>query len=193
MLPKSAGGCPWRLQKHDDILQALAALTLDNTVAEIEWTSDIWASNHMTGQPGMLFNIREYYGTDYIIIGNGSSLPILGIGDTLVKQKNTALPLKNVLFVPDLKKNLLSISQLTTQFPVNCEFSDIDFCVKKRATGQLVITRWRKGDLYVLHNSPKLYISHRFKSRSADIWHQHLGHPQVSALQLLKNKDWLML
>jgi hypothetical protein len=56
-----------------------------------------------------------------------------------------------------------------------------------------VITRWRKGDLYVLHNSPKLYISHRFKSRSADIWHQHLGHPQVSALQLLKNKDWLML
>jgi histone deacetylase 1/2 len=85
----------------------------------------------MTGQPSMLSNIREYYGTNYVIIGNGSSLPILGIGDTFVKQRNTALPLKNVLFVPNLKKNLLSVSQLTTQFPVNCEFSDVDFCVKE--------------------------------------------------------------
>ena len=179
---------PKKSTKLDDIPQALAALSLDNTVAETEWTSDTGASNHMTGQPGMLSNIHEYYGTDYVIIGNGSSLPILGIGDTLVKQRNTVLPLKNVLFVPDLKKNLLSVSQLTTQFPVNCEFSDVDFCVNERATGQPVITGRRKGDLYVLHNSPELYFSHRFKSGSADIWHQRLGHPQFSTLQLLKNK-----
>ena len=131
---------PKKTTKNDDIPQALAALTLDNTVAKSEWTSDTGASNHMTGQPGMLSNIREYYGIDCVIIGNGSSLPILGIGDTLVKQKNTALPLKNVLFVLELKKNLLSVSQLTTQFPVNCEFYDVDFCVKERATRQPVIT-----------------------------------------------------
>jgi hypothetical protein len=52
----------------------------------------------------MLSNIHEYYGTKYVIRGNGSSAPILGIDDTLVKQKNTALPLNNVLFVLDLKK-----------------------------------------------------------------------------------------
>ena len=51
-----------------------------------------------------------------------------------------------------------------------------------------MITGQRKGDLYVLHNSPELYFSHRFKSGSADIWHQRLGHTQVSTLQLLKNK-----
>jgi hypothetical protein len=56
----------------------------------------------------MLSNIHEYYGTKYVIIGNGSSAPILGIDDTLVKQKNTALPLNNVLFVLDLKKKICS-------------------------------------------------------------------------------------
>ena len=80
------------------------------------------------------------------------------------------------------------MSQLTTQFPVNCEFTNVDFCVKERQTGHPMITGRRKGDLYVLPNSSELYFSHRFKSGSADIWHQRLGHPQFSALQFLKNK-----
>ena len=35
---------------------------------------------------------------------------------------------------------------------------------------------------------PESYFSNRFKSGSVDIWHQRLGHPQIKALQLLKNK-----
>lgn len=179
---------PKRSAQHNEIPQALAALTLDNTITETEWTSDTGASNHMTGKLGMLTNIRETCGTDHVIIGDGSSLPITGIGDSCIKQTNTTLPLHNVLLVPNLTKNLLSVSQLTTQFPVNCEFSNVDFCVKERKTGQPLITGRRKGDLYVLPTSPELHFSHRFKSGSADIWHQRLGHPQFSALQLLKNK-----
>ena len=34
----------------------------------------------------------------------------------------------------------------------------------------------------------ELYFSNRFKSGSTDIWHQRLRHPQIKALQLLKNK-----
>jgi hypothetical protein len=115
-------------------------------------------------------------------------LPIVGIGDSFIKQNNTKLPINDVLLVPELTKNLLSVSQLTKQFPVNCEFSDVDFCVKERKTGQSLITGRRKGDLYVLHNSPELHFSYRFKTGSAEVWHQRLGHPQFSAVQLLKNK-----
>ncbi|RVX02174.1 Retrovirus-related Pol polyprotein from transposon RE1 [Vitis vinifera] len=122
---------PKRPTQQDDIPQALAALTLDNTIAKMEWTSDTGASNHMTGKQGMLTNIRNYSGSDSILIGDGSSLPILGIGDSSIKQKN-----------------------------------------KERQTGHPMITGRRKGDLYVLPNSPELYFSHRFKSGLADIWHQ---------------------
>ncbi|KAK2458167.1 putative mitochondrial protein [Trifolium repens] len=183
--------CWWVPKKPtqvDDIPQALAALTLDNTIAETEWISDTGASNHMTGTTSMLSNIRQSSGTDSVLIGDGSPLPIHGIGDSFIKQKNITLPLHDVLLVPDLTKNLLSVSQLTKHFPVNCEFSNADFCVKERETGEPIITGRRKGDLYVLSSFPELYFSNHFKSGSADIWHQRLGHPQTLALQLLKNK-----
>ena len=67
----------------------------------------------------MLTNIQNYSGSNSVLIGDGSSLPILGIRDSSIKQKNNILPLHDVLLVPHLKKNLLYISQLTTQFPIN--------------------------------------------------------------------------
>lgn len=63
-------------------------------------------------------------GTNDVIIGDGSSLQINGMGDTNIKQMTIMLPLKNILFVLELIRNLLSVNQLTTQPPVNCEFSD---------------------------------------------------------------------
>ena len=120
----------------------------------------------------MLTNIQNYSGSDSVLIGDGSSLPILGIGDSSIKQKNKVLPLHDVLLVSHLKKNILSVSQLTTQFLINCEFTNVDFCVKERQIRQPMITKSRKGDLYVLPNSSELYFSHHFKSGSTDIWHQ---------------------
>ncbi|KAF9672126.1 hypothetical protein SADUNF_Sadunf11G0008300 [Salix dunnii] len=79
----------------------------------------------------------------------------------------------------------------SNQFPVKCEFTNIDFFVKERQTGQIVIAGRRKGDLYMISNSPELYFSHRFKPGSTTIWHQRLGHPQFSTLQLLKNKGMI--
>ena len=111
----------------------------------------------------MLTNVHKYNGTDSIIIGDGSSLPITYIGNSSIKQKNNVLPLNDVLLVPNLKKNLLSVSQLISQFPVNCEFSNVNFCVKERNTGHPLITRKRKGNLYVLSDEPKAHFSYRFK------------------------------
>ena len=87
----------------------------------------------MAGKQGMLTNIRNYSGSYSVLIGDGSSLPILVIRDSSIKKKNKVLLIHDVLLVPHLKKkNLLSVSQLTTQFPVNCEFTNVDFCVKER-------------------------------------------------------------
>jgi hypothetical protein len=86
------------------------------------------------------------------------------------------------------KKNFLSISQLTSQFPVNCESSDVDFCVKEWKTRHPLITGKRKGDLYVLSNVPEAHFSYWFKSGTIDVWHQRLGHPQALVVSLLKNR-----
>ena len=182
---------PKRTDQNHELPQALAALTLDTSVIDTEWTSDTGASNHMTGQQGMLTHLNKYNGTDSIVIGDGSSLPITGIGNSIIKQKNNVLPLHDVLFVPNLKKNLLSVSQLTSQYPVNCEFSNVNFCVKERNTGRPLITGRRKGNLYVLSDEPEAHFSYRFKSGTTNIWHQRLGYPQFSTIPLLKNKGFI--
>lgn len=163
--------CWWLPNKttQTDIPQALAALTLDTTIANTEWTSNTGASNHMIGKTDMLTNPRKYKGINTVLIGNGSSLQISGIDDTTIKQKNTTLPLQNVLYVLDLTKNTLSVSQLTTQFPINCEFFDVNFHVKDPAIGQNLITGTRRGDLYVLSNLPELHFSNMHKSGMTEV------------------------
>ncbi|KZV38965.1 hypothetical protein F511_40717, partial [Dorcoceras hygrometricum] len=182
----------WHLSKYtqaqDEIPKALAALTLDNSVLDIEWTSDTGASHHMTGNAGMLKNKRPYFGNDSVLIGDDTLLGIKSVGDTQIKNGNQTLPLNDVLHVPNLNRNLLSISQLTDHYPVNSELSNVDFCVKERETGPKLMQGQRKGDLYVISSPHELYFSHRFKSSTAEVWHQRLGHPQISTLKLLQQK-----
>lgn len=123
-----------------------------------------------------------------MLIGNGSLLGIKSIGDTTINSGNQVLPLHDVLHVPRLNRNLLSVSQLTDSYPVNCEFSNVDFCIKERETGHKVMTGQRKGDLYVIPSPHELHFSRRFRSGTVELWHQRLGHPQTSTLRLLQQK-----
>lgn len=77
--------------------------------------------------------------------------------------------------MPKLKRNLLSVGQLTDHYPINCEFSNLGFCVKEREIGHKGMTGKHKGDLYVISSPHELHFSSRFKSGTADLWHQQLG------------------
>ncbi|KAG7966996.1 hypothetical protein I3843_08G077300 [Carya illinoinensis] len=134
----------------DDIPQALAALTLENNIHDTEWTADTGASAHMTGNSGMLSNLRQYLGHDAVLIGDGSLHTITHIGDTIIQSGHSFIKLKDVLLVPDLAKNLLSISQLTSDYPYNCDFSGVGFSIKERATNRTLLTGRRKGNLCVV-------------------------------------------
>lgn len=120
--------CWWIPKKSEPtnlaLPQAFAALTLDTSVIETEWMTDTGASNHMTGKAHLLKNFKPYKGSDSVLIGDGSSLTICGIGDTKVQQPNASLPFHDVLYVPALTKKLISVSQLTSHLPVTCEFSN---------------------------------------------------------------------
>ena len=120
----------------------------------------------MTTNTGMLSNLKEYTGYDSVFIGDGSPLKIDAIGDTLVSDGKNKLLLRDVLLVPQLTRNLLSISQLTTQYPLKCEFTDKLFCVKERATRRILLIGQRKGDLYVLSIIKEAHFSNRKNART---------------------------
>lgn len=69
-------------------------------------------------------------------------------------------PLLDVLVVPRLTKNLLSISKLTSDLPFKVIFIDSSFVVvQNRVTNQVVATGRRDDGLYVLERGQAAFIS----------------------------------
>ena len=142
----------------------------------------------MTPDPSQLDKVEPYHGKDCVIVGNGASLPITHTG-TLSSSSN--FQLLDVLVVPRLTKNLLSISKLTSDFPLSVTFSHDNFIVQNRITGMAVAKGKRAGGLYVLECAHSAFVSvlrNKTLHASFELWHARLGHVNHSILSLLNKK-----
>ncbi|KAL0423115.1 UNVERIFIED_CONTAM: putative mitochondrial protein [Sesamum radiatum] len=93
------------------------AVTISNQINyESDWIVDSGCSNHMTGDKEKLKNVSKYVGNRVVVTADNSKLPITHVGNTVVSpQYNEAeVPLKDVFHVPGMKKNILSVAQLTS-------------------------------------------------------------------------------
>lgn len=89
-------------------------------------------THHVTVDHGNLSIHSEHQGHAHLQVGNGSGLRIANIGSSSLRTSSSSLKLHNVLHVPHITKNLLSISQLTKDNNVCCEFHVDDFFIKDR-------------------------------------------------------------
>jgi hypothetical protein len=142
------------------------------------WFPDTGATYYMTGDPGNLHTLTPYHGTDGVMVGNGESLPITHIGQANISYGSSFFKLKDVLLVPDIKKDLLSVSKLTSNYPLQFEFDGHGFVIKNKTTNRIVATGNRRGGVYTLNGGFASFYSHRFRRINTEGWHQWLGHPQ---------------
>ena len=71
---------------------------------------DSGASRHFTGYKEALSNLIEKETNLEIILGDNTTYPVKGTGTiTIHSNQGQILHLQDVLYVPDLKKNLVSI------------------------------------------------------------------------------------
>lgn len=124
------------------------ALTVSAPAGAPIWYVDTGASAHMTASPSTLKFSQPYSGKDQVIVGNGDSLPISHNGSHSI---TPTLDLLNVLVVPHITKNLLSVSRLINDFPVDVLFSHDSFTIQSRNTGIPMARGKREGGLYVLN------------------------------------------
>ncbi|KAM1349826.1 hypothetical protein EV1_003835 [Malus domestica] len=85
----------------------------DTTVQEEAkvWFVDNGCSNHMTANKNILHNV-DTTNLTRVKMGNGQLVDTLGRGTIAVHTKNGKMFIKDVMLVPDLKQNLLSLGQL---------------------------------------------------------------------------------
>lgn len=115
------------------IHKALSALHIQEIDPD-DWLpdSDSGASSHMSGNRKFFTSLTNYHGADTVMVGNGQVLPITAIGSVSLSTTCGTITLHNVLLVPSLKQNLLSISQLTTESSYNFVFTADSFSITHR-------------------------------------------------------------
>ena len=83
------------------------------------WYPDSGATHHLTADMANLSTFSEYHGQDQVHVGNGNTLTIKHIGSSLLRTPHNSFQLTNMLHVPHITKNLLSVRQFTKDNGVN--------------------------------------------------------------------------
>jgi transposase InsO family protein len=134
----------------------------------------------MTSDPG---NFTHYcpssvHDNSRIIVGNGSTLPVLGRGSTTIHNSNHSFHLSNFLHTPNLIKNLISVRKFTKDNVCSIEFDSLGFSIKDLHIRKEILRSSSRGDLYPFHyDRPSHTPVALHISTDTNLWHQCLGHP----------------
>lgn len=155
-----------------------------------DWIVDSGCSNHMTGDMDKLQNMSEYKGGRVVVTANNCKLPISHIGKTLIVPRFSQhqVQLQNVYHVPGMKKNLLSVSQLTSSgnyvvFGPN----DVKVYQSLRPTSPPILEGRRLESVYVM-SAQAAYVDKTRKNETSDLWHARLGHVSYHKLKVMMKK-----
>ena len=146
----------------------------------------------MTGDQRKLQDKKEYKGSRKESTTNNTQLSIAQIGNTTIVPDNKSnTVLHSVYHVPGIKRNLLSVSQLTTSGNYVL-FGPEDVKVYKvvKIIGKLTIEGRRVESVYVL-SAESAYVDNTRKNETIDLWHARLGHVGYHKLKLIMEKFML--
>jgi hypothetical protein len=103
-------------QSTEDMCETISLLhysALTGTIEDDMWIIYSGASRHMTGDQARLSNLNEKKTSYKVELGDKSTYPVEGFGQASVKlESGNHVHLSNVLYVPGLENNLVSISCL---------------------------------------------------------------------------------
>ncbi|CAL5376411.1 unnamed protein product [Camellia sinensis] len=101
--------------------------------SDSNWFLDPGATSHMTNDLSNLSFYQPYQGHDQVAIGDGTTLPIVHTSNVLLP---TPFPfrLTNMLHVPTLSSNLLSVHHLAVDNNCTITFDEDSFLVQDKNT-----------------------------------------------------------
>jgi hypothetical protein len=146
------------------------------------WYIDSGCSKHMTGDKSKFLTLGDSKSGN-VTFGNDAPGKIKGKG--IVSLCNGKRKAQDVLFVEDLKHNLLSVSQVCDR---GCEvvFTSKDYRIKTVDSGQLVAKGIRtENNVYVLKEEEE--ECNLSKYDESWLWHRRLGHLNFDHIIKLKN------
>lgn len=153
-----------------------------SSVADDIWYIDSGASMHMTRNKGWMYNCKPASITN-IKTADNKQLEVKGCGNVNLKVPGTNnqtdfIQVKDVLYVPNLATNLLSVSQMT-QNGCQLQFTKNGCNIFKN--NKLILTAKCLNNMYVVNDIT--YALHA----STYLWHQRLGHLNFTDMAKIEN------
>ncbi|XP_010513467.1 PREDICTED: uncharacterized protein LOC104789470 [Camelina sativa] len=128
--------------------QPRANLALAPPQSSDPWIMDSGATHHMTSDLHNLSLHHPYQGGDSVTVGDGSALSIKHTGSLSLPSTSRPLTLKNVLCVPKIHKNLISVYRLCNANNVTVEFAPAHLQVKDLKSGVPLLQGKARAELY---------------------------------------------
>ena len=155
------------------------------------WIVDSGATCHMSNDRRLFVELRDLEKPLKVTLGDGHDLNAVGRGVVVLQTKlpsgrRKKCKLHDVLYVPKLTHNLLSVSK-ASDAGKKVRFGEAS-CKILDENKKLIAVATRAGDLYYLNCCPGFQRSHVTVDKSEtmeDIWHQRFGHLGARNLQRL--------
>ncbi|KAL0540463.1 hypothetical protein IC582_020469 [Cucumis melo] len=188
---------PTASQTNSHTLSAIAQSSMSQSLGLISvdgsnpWILDSGVTDHLTGFSEHFVSYTPYAGNEKIRIADGFLAPIAGKGQIVLFD---GFSLHNVLHVPKLSYNLLSISKITHELYCKAPFLPESVCFRDLNSERTIGTARHSRGLYILNDdtsdssiSTIILLSSYFSNSEHDfiLWHFWLGHPNFTYMKYL--------
>ncbi|KAK9944760.1 hypothetical protein M0R45_010310 [Rubus argutus] len=193
------------MAEEDKLSIGISDINLSAVVSEVnlisntnEWWVDTGATRHICFDKKMFTTYEEVEQGEQLFMGNSSTSKVEGQGKVILKMTSgKEITLKDVLHVPDIRKNLVSGSLLSKN-GFKLVFEADKFVLTKN--GMYVGKGYLTNGLFkmnVMTVVPSKIINNNSTASSAymvespNVWHGRLGHVNYDTIRRLVNMDLL--
>ncbi|KAK9691835.1 hypothetical protein RND81_09G223100 [Saponaria officinalis] len=176
-----------KLQGNSSTLAGMAVLSSANTILSdflvSDWIIDSGASDHMTNDFSHFLCSKPLVRPISVTLPDGQTQTVLFSGDI---QLTDNILLKDVLYLPSFKHNLLSLGRLLTDSDLCANFTSDGCTIQARSSNEVLCTGSRHAGIYRFNASSVIRassVSTTDCSNDVLLLHARLGHPSFSALK----------
>lgn len=184
--------CPDKSKRHDSKKGkqpvAFSAVFLSANFSRDDWYVDSGATKHVTMRSDWIKERRKFE-VSAIRAANNELMEVECTGDVdfqvTVNRKSSKVQLQDVLCVPKLTANLLSVSQITAKGK-SVIFTSRG-CVIQDQIGTVLATASLVDGLYRLDGSIEVALASIGANETMELWHRRLGHLNPNDLMRMRN------
>jgi hypothetical protein len=155
---------------------------------------DSGATKHMTPHRAA-FDMYEVIPTRNMHMGDDTIVEAIGMGfilvEVMVKGRTKRIKIKDVLHVPKLHANLLSVSKISSS---GCKVQfNMNECIVRAFDGEVIAIALREGNLYQMTFTKvcEMHVANLAQTSTIDgaleLWHRRLGHLNIKGVHVFQN------